>query len=338
MTVGPRGRTLARIRFAIWALCPPVLHMGAKRLLEALGLRPPLDQSLPVPSHDDQVWDAPAAAAAQVPPEWEYVSEGWGRQRTDPRVTGWNVEAIAAAYGEKWPSYLAALEGNAPLGVYHEVASGESVGNLDHAAHNMVISFAYALALAAHGRDRISILDWGGGIGHYYPLSRAVLPGVEIDYHCKDVPVLAAQGRRLFPEATFYEDASCLRRRYDLVLASGSLQYSENWKETLTGLAEATHGYLVVTRLPVTHTAPSFHVLQRAHAYGYDTEYVGWALNRDELLATAKDTGMELVRELLVAGLISIDGAPESPIEHRGFLFRPHPRGPSDLRPGTVPE
>jgi hypothetical protein len=81
-------------------------------------------------------------------------------------------------------------------------------------------------------------------------------------------------------------------------------------------------GYLLVTRVPVALRSPSFVVLQRAYAYGYDTEYLGWVIDRDELVAVARAGGAELVRELVLPALLSADGAPEVPVEHRGFLFR----------------
>jgi len=186
----------------------------------------------------------------------------------------------------------------------------------------MLVSYGYVLALAARQREQISVLDWGGGIGHYLPLSRALLPGVEIDYHCKDVPVLAEHGRKLFPEACFYDDDSSLERRYDLVLASGALQYSPDWRATLAALADATEGLLYVTRAPALRSA-SFVVLQRAQAYGYDTEYLGWVFNRDELLSAVRMGGTELVREFLLSAWLDAAHVPEAPIGHRGFLFAP---------------
>ena len=193
----------------------------------------------------------------------------------------------------------------------------------DREAHNMLVSYAYVLARAARGRDRLSILDWGGGLGHYLALGRTVLPDVELDYHCRELPKVAAAGRELHPDASFHDDDSCLDRRYDLVLASSSLQYSEDWRGTLRALARAAGSYLYVTRVPLALRSPSFVVLQRAHRYGYDTEYVGWVLSRDEFLGEAAAAALRLVREFLLFGEIDAEGAPERPVEHRGFLFVP---------------
>jgi putative methyltransferase (TIGR04325 family) len=306
-----------QLRRAVWALTPPVLLPLVRAAARRLGLAGPVG---PAPGTGAAPQAAAAPPAVQVPPappHWEYVPEGFAR-----RAKGWNVETISDAYREKWPSYIAAIEGTKPLGVNHEVPRGQPVGFEDHGAHNMLVSYAYVLALAARTRERISLLDWGGGVGHYLALSRALVPGVEIDYHCRDVPVLARHGRDLFPEASFYDDDSCLERRYDLVLASASLQYAPDWKATLAALAGATDGLLYVARAPVALRSPSFVVLQRAYDYGYDTEYLGWVFNRDELLATAQAAGGLLVREFLLSAWLSAAGAPEAPVGHRGFLFR----------------
>jgi putative methyltransferase (TIGR04325 family) len=182
--------------------------------------------------------------------------------------------------------------------------------------------YAYVLALAAKTKDRVSILDWGGGIGHYYVLSKALLPDVGIDYHCKDLPLLCQHGRTLFPEATFYEDdEKCFEKTYDLVLASSSLQYSQDWERVASRLASVSRPYLLISRLPIVHSVPSFVAVQRAYPYGYQTEYLGWHLNRETFLNHVTSRGMELVREFLIFHRPHIHNAPEQG-EDRGFLFK----------------
>jgi putative methyltransferase (TIGR04325 family) len=185
------------------------------------------------------------------------------------------------------------------------------------------MSYAYVLALAARKRERISLLDWGGGIGHYYILSQALLPKVDIDYHCKDVPLLCQGGRELLPEASFHEDEEdCFKRSYDLVLVSGSLQYCEDWKRLVQRLASVTGIYLYITRLPIVERAASFVAVQRPYRYGYQTEYVGWFLNRREFLNHMDTLRMDLLREFLTQEKPYVLNAPEQG-EHLGFLFRP---------------
>lgn len=254
-------------------------------------------------------------------PEWEYVPEGWARR--DPKIKGWNEGSILETQKAKWPSFVASLHGSGPLGIAHEATTPSAN---DYAAHNTLMAYAYVLALAARKKDRISILDWGGGLGHYYLISRALLPGIEIDYYCKDVPLLCQGGRELLPEVTFYEtEQECFGRTYDLVLASTSLHYSEDWKRVAELLAAASHSYLYVARLPVVWHARSFVVVQRPYQYGYATEYLGWYLNQQEFLGHLKALSMELVREFLMQDKAFIVGAPEQG-EYKGFLFlRPAP-------------
>ena len=210
------------------------------------------------------------------------------------------------------------VEGTGPLGVAHE---SDLTTNTDINSHNTIMSFAYAVALAAHRLESLSMLDWGGGIGHYYLLARSLLPNVRIDYHCKDVPVLAEYGAQLFPEQHFYTDESCLERTYDFVTASASLHYTEDWQTLLAALAEATRGYLYVTRLPTVLQAPSFVFIQRPYAYGYNTEFLGWCLNRASFLSEAEESGLTVVREFVIAERPSIANAPEQ-CQYRGFLFQ----------------
>jgi putative methyltransferase (TIGR04325 family) len=250
--------------------------------------------------------------------EWEYIPEAWAYAETHPEVKGWNVQDVLKTYKEKWPQFVAMVQGTGPLGVAHESAL---TTNEDINSHNSIMAFAYALALAARQKDRLSMLDWGGGIGHYYLLAQVLLPDVEIEYHCKDVAVLAEHGATLFPDAHFYTDDVCLQRTYDFVLASTSLHYSEDWRTVLHDLAAASKDYLLVTRLPTKLHVPDYVFVQRPYAYGYNTEYLGWCLNRTGFLNQAHLLGMTLVREFVIGERPPIVNAPE-PCQYRGFLFR----------------
>jgi putative methyltransferase (TIGR04325 family) len=251
-------------------------------------------------------------------PEWEYIPAGWEAERSDPKIKGWNVESVLEAYKSRWDAFVGELKSTDPLGRSPESFAS---GPFDLVFHNTIMVFAYALALAARHKTSISMLDWGGGIGHYYLISQALVSDLELDYHCKDVPILVAYGRQLLPQAHFYSDEACLSRRYDFILASTSLHYSQDWSRVLEGLARATTGYLLVTQLPVVHQAPSYVFIQRPYRYRYNTEYLGWCLNRIEFLQRAEQSGLKLVREFVTGQQPQIARAPE-PCQYRAFLFR----------------
>jgi putative methyltransferase (TIGR04325 family) len=260
-----------------------------------------------------------SAAARAVPwlAEWEHLPEGWPPHDTEEN---WNDAGVARAYERKLAAVREALDGTRPIDFATSPALPTESG--PEWEQRAILAYAYALALASRGTERVSVLDWGGGAGVFYLLSGALLPPeVELEYHVKETARVCAYGREALPEVHFHEDESCLERRHDLVLASSSLQYSEDWARVLRGLASATAGYLFLTRVPVVSESASFVVRQRVRAYGRRAAYPSWVLGRDELLAAAARSGVELVREFVLGYRPRVRGAPEQD-ETRAFLFR----------------
>ena len=259
-------------------------------------------------------------------PTYEYVPQGWDRAGEDPPVRGWNSPGVVEGALRTWPAFVEAVSGSQPLAAFHEVAEPEDVSTGDPAAHHLVMSYGYVVALAAGSRQRLSILDWGGGLGHYYLLTRALLPDTELDYHCRDTPAMVAEGSRILPQVAFHSDDRCLARDYDLVLASSSLQYSQDWEGQFRALARAADPWLFVTRLPVVSESAAFVVLQHARRAGYDTEYLGWVLNQRALMTEAEELRLELVREFYTGDSFEARGAPE-PAELPRVSFSRGPLG-----------
>jgi len=249
--------------------------------------------------------------------EWVYVPDGWSYAKSHPEVRGWNVLDILEVYKQKWPRFVDMVQGSGPLGMTHESTLTTSE---DIIGHNAMMAYAYVLATASRHKDRLSMLDWGGGIGHYYLLAQALLPGVEVEYYCKDVSVLCEYGEQIFPRQHFYADERCFDRVYDFVMASTSMHYTEDWRMLLQRLADVTSGYLYVANLPVVQQAPSFVFIQRPYRYGYNTEYLAWCLNHTEFLLTAEKAGLHLLREFVYGHQPFIQGAPEQNV-YRGYLF-----------------
>jgi putative methyltransferase (TIGR04325 family) len=261
---------------------------------------------------------------------WEYFSDQWAEVSSTDPPRGWDVTSIPTLHARHWREFTATVAGPHPLNVAPEHGVNSSVrtgpyGNDDVFMQHAIMTVAYALAHGGWGRQTLSVLDWGGGVGHYYVLFRALFPDLALDYSVRDVPSMVAEGRRLLPEVAFYDDdTQCMQRTYDFVLSNSSLQYARDWRAALVSLARVTDGRLFVGQIPTVHNTRSFVVIQRPYGHGYDTEYLGWCFRRSELLDAAQAAGLVLVREFLHGFKPAIHGAPEAP-EYRGYLFRHAP-------------
>lgn len=234
--------------------------------------------------------------ASQRRPYMEYAPTGWTAQ-TSPR-RGWNNETIAEAEASKFQRFKDFVASHRPLGFSHESRELAATDNLLH--HNLHLTFAYALALAARNKNQLKILDWGGGLGHYFLLAKALLPGTELDFACREVPVMCAAGRTLNPEVQFFETDECLKEKYDFVLINGSLQYFPDWQEMLPKIATACSGWLMLARLPVAESGQPYVVWQRMQKYGYDTELLMQIFDENAVLRLLANHGWRVFREFVV--------------------------------------
>ena len=208
---------------------------------------------------------------------------------------GWEAASVLDSYKAAWPDYLRGL--SEPPDLVRTV-------------------YEAALLRAAGPLNSLSVLDYGGGIGWYYALSRFLLPGFPLDYAVKDTSLLIAHGNTLFPQVCFTaSDAQCFSRRYDFVLASGSLQYVREWRERALQLAEAASSWLLITRLPVSNQSA---FLYRQDAYG--TSYPAWAIQEGELIDLVQGAGFRLARCYRLGEPPEVQGAPELLLPS-AFLF-----------------
>lgn len=258
-------------------------------------------------------------------PEYEFIPEGWKLEKKEPKIKGWNVDSVLDAYKKNWPVFVKNLEDELPFGLSPE---SNTPGFFDLVFHNTLMVFAYSIALASYDKPSLKMLDWGGGIGHYFLLAKKIIPQVEIDYFCKDVQMLADYGQSLFPNAHFSSNESYCNNHFDFILASSSLHYVEDWQSVLSNFANCADGYVLLTRVPIT-LKESYVFVQRPYQYGYQTEYLSWAINRTSLLESSKNLGFQLIREFITGERPNIINAP-SPCENRAFLFQKYQRNKNE--------
>lgn len=240
---------------------------------------------------------------------WEFrlAPKGRGTQWFPEGTEGWNSRQAAASKSASWEAFNRHLRGPAPLSFPCENIYPDNLRNV--LLHNDHITYGYVLALAAHRKDLLAVLDWGGGMGHYYQLGKALLPGVQLAYHCMEVPLMAEAGQRLNPEVHWHTNRSYLSHAYDLVIANGSLQYVEDWVTTLRELCQVIQpgGYLFLGDAIFVEKETSFVVVQRA----YGIKILCHVFNRWELLKSVEDNGLGLVREFIDGCCPRIKGSRE---------------------------
>jgi putative methyltransferase (TIGR04325 family) len=260
-------------------------------------------------------WKNKRSSSAQLP-EWEYCPDGWDSKSDN--IGGWNQVGVADAYAGKWRRFIKLISGTKPLGVNHEFINP---GNNCFDTHNQVMTLAYVVGHSALGRNHLKILDFGGALGHHFLFLQALFPKVSIEYSCNEVSLVCEMGQKLNPGVRFFSGDTWQAHRFDLVIASNSLQYIRAWQSELSDLAAAASSNVFLTKVPIAKKSPSFVVLQRPWKYGYRTEYKGWCFNEKEFLTVAQVQGLKLKREFLVfANDPIVPKAPENP-HYKGFLF-----------------
>lgn len=195
------------------------------------------------------------------------------------------------------------------------VQSGESL--LDENEEIKHAVFGYVLALAARSKQHVTVLDYGGNLGEYYWLGRALVPGITLEYHCKELPAVAQSGREINPAVTWHSDDTCFERSYDLVMFSASMQYLPDWQEVLRRAARSAGSYLLLSDIATVKDVASFVATSRSS--GVTTLQI--QLNRDEVVNTVERESLRLMRELPMGAHPPVANAPEQPT-CMGWLFQ----------------
>ena len=232
---------------------------------------------------------------------FEYAPDGWATPVPSPN--------------EFWSAFLP-QERSMYEALMARLRAGESPLAAHSDEHVKYLTYAFVLALAAREQQTLSVLDYGGNLGEYYWIGRAVVPGINLDYHCKELPGVAAAGLALNPTVTWHTDDSCLSRTYDLVMLCSSLECVPHWRETLRHAAGAAHRYLFIQAVLTVSTVPSF---VGRHRTGGRTRVLN-LLNRSEIIATIEGTGLQLRQEFAIGGHPMVANAPEQP-GRTGWLF-----------------
>jgi putative methyltransferase (TIGR04325 family) len=151
--------------------------------------------------------------------------------------------------GRDWVvSLLAAHESGSPLPSETWAKDGE---------HRTLLA---AAALLAADRDRLTVFDFGGGLGDAYVyLKDSLLDRVDLDYHVRELPRLCEEGRTVFrdyPGIQFHPQRWPEDRTPDICYSNGSLQYTPDPMVALAEMAELRPTLLLLVELPARESEP----------------------------------------------------------------------------------
>ncbi|MBS0335295.1 MAG: hypothetical protein JSS40_00425 [Proteobacteria bacterium] len=243
-----------------------------------------------------------------------FAPDGW--QTGLPPGAGHESAALIASDVREWQSvwapFLEQLETRPSL----PIPVGEAP--CQHKDDQITwMNYAHALAQASRDRKALRILDYGGGLGAYHAVGKALAPAVRLEYHCKESAEMVRAGRRLNPEAIWHTDDSCLDHPYDLIVFGSVLQYIQDWPALLRRAAAAARGFVYVAETPVVMQGASYVAIQRLRGAAMLSQQISKA----ELLAAASEAGLVPAREFPVSAHQHVADAPEQPVYY-SCLFR----------------
>ncbi len=182
--------------------------------------------------------------------------------------------------------------------------------------HQWITQFAYVASRAAEGREKLNVLDFGGGFGTHALVLKRMLPNLRIDYTVCDFPEYSHTSATISQDVRFINDLNQADPSYPLVYASSSIQYTKDWRSLVKELCKLSKSYLYISRTPFIFNSASFIVLQKA----YGSEFAGWIFNYRDFVDEIHKHDM-LLREVFINGCGSPIKAHVETNLHLGLLF-----------------
>jgi putative methyltransferase (TIGR04325 family) len=223
---------------------------------------------------------------------------------------------------------------------YRQIARSEQGQNLllrtigPYAMRQMT---AMQHAWLALGRPRsLRVLDFGGALGNHFHSLKPHWPWCSLHWTICETESVASAGQAEFGlkdlgghQLHFSSNATeILDAGVDIVLASCSLQYIENWQTMLKLFCAAP--WLLLDRVPLVDHPVDLIDIQVVPASYTDTRYPGWKFAASSWLPRLKESGFELMFQWLVPEdrwsiLDLVTGKIRWQAHHdHGFLLRRH--------------
>lgn len=138
----------------------------------------------------------------------------------------------------------------------------------------------------------LTVIDLGGGFGHYYGVATASFPGRSWRWCVCETPTVVALGREsAAPKGLDWALRDEVSTNFDIGVASGVLQYLPDPEDALRWLG-ATCRFLILNRLPLWDIPCNGITVQRADGV---PAYPAWFLSRPLFEEAISDVGTVLL-------------------------------------------
>jgi putative methyltransferase (TIGR04325 family) len=196
----------------------------------------------------------------------------------------------------------------------------ETGASMDYSSRQRNALLPVIAATVLHERERVSILDFGGGLGTGFMVLAAAVPEARAraDYRVVEVDGIWQTGRALFaskPGPMFLDELPA-GGRFDLVHTASAIQYVEDWRGIVRRLAAYQATYLAFSDIFVGGFE-SFVTLQNY----YGSRIRHWFLNLREFVGEVERTGYRLALKCDCSVKI-LDAHGPLPMKHFPAEFR----------------
>jgi len=176
-----------------------------------------------------------------------------------------------------------------------------SAGEEIHRPTSRDLQFIAAVGIcleASQLRHRVRVLDFGGAFGHYFDVATSAFPNVSWEWTVVETPTMVAlaAGTDVGRSISWTSGLdSAVGERWDLVLASGSLNYVPDPIGVLTKLGGMAP-YVLLTRLPLWPVDRHLPAVQRLSRGDRAGAYPTWVFSEEVLLQEVAAIGEVVLR------------------------------------------
>lgn len=150
------------------------------------------------------------------------------------------------------------------------------------------------LALRLTQAGVVSVVDFGGGVGHSYRVLKRLMPGQTMRFNVIDLPPLVERGRELWrndPGIAFSDHADVAVSAPDVVFSKSVLQYFPDYDAQFRRLLAAGASWVVLEKLPALQSEE----FVTGQVNVYDSVVPYWFMSADRLTRSAEQCGYRLV-------------------------------------------